>query len=172
MLVVPASAAVFSSPEAAHGLVVPGEGATVSRRSALASLLRGELGNALVNGGLPGGTARISLAHRTAQITFYVALPPPGKHHNVVRYPIAVVGPGYHGLLTSGATHLDGLISIADVAPSVVSLQTGKRPRIRSRASADPLAYLHQFDERLTRAHDSRTGATFVVVGQIGRAHV
>ncbi len=165
MLVVPASAAVFSSPEAAHGLVVPGEGATVSRRSALASLLHGELGNALVNGGLPGGKARISLAYRTAQTTFYVVLPPPGKHHNVVRYPIAVVGPGYHGLLTSSATHLDGLISIADVAPAVVALQTGKRPRIRSRASADPLAYLHQFDKRLTRAHDSRIGATFVVVG-------
>jgi len=165
VLVVPASAAVFSSPEAAHGLVVPGEGATVSRRSALASLLHGELGNALVNGGLPGGKARISLAYRTAQTTFYVVLPPPGKHHNVVRYPIAVVGPGYHGLLTSSATHLDGLISIADVAPAVVALQTGKRPRIRSRASADPLAYLHQFDKRLTRAHDSRIGATFVVVG-------
>jgi hypothetical protein len=165
VLVVPASAAVFSSPEAAHGLVVPGEGATVSRRSALASLLRGELGNALVGGGLPGGKPRISLARRTAQVTFYVALPPPGKHHNVVRYPIAVVGPGYHGLLTSSATHLDGLISIADVAPSVLALEAGKRPRIRSHVSADPLAYLHRLDERLTRAHDSRTGGTLVLVG-------
>jgi hypothetical protein len=165
VLLVPASAAVFSSPEAAHGLVVPGEGATVSRRSALASLLRGELGNALVNGGLPGGKRRISLGRRAARVTFYVALPPPGKHHNVVRYPIAVVGPGYHGLLTSSATHLDGLISIADVAPSVVALQTEERPRIRSRASADPLTYLRRFDERLTRAHDARTGATLVLVG-------
>ena len=165
VLVVPASAAIFTSPKAAHGLVVPGEGATVSRRSARASLLHGELGNALVNGGLPGGKPRISFAPHPAQVTFYVALPPPGKHHNVVRYPVAVIGPGYHGLLTSSATHLDGLISIADVAPSVLALEAGKPPRIRSRASADPVAYLQRFDERLTRAHDSRTGATLVLVG-------
>jgi hypothetical protein len=165
VLVVPATAAVFTSPQAAHGLLVVGEGAAVSRKSALASLLHGELGNALVHGGLPGGRTRISLSSRTGRITFYVALPPPtGKHHNVVRYPIAVVGPGYRGLLTSTVTHLDGLISIADVAPSVLSLDAGKRPRIRSRASADPATYLHRLDERLTRAHDSRTWATVVVV--------
>jgi hypothetical protein len=166
VLVVPSSAAVFTSAEGAHGLLVAGEGATVSYRSALASLLHGELGNALVNGGLPGGKPRISLARRAARITFYVSLPPPGgKRHNVVRYPIAVVGPRYHGLLTSSATHLDGLISIADVAPSVLALEAGKRPRIRSRGSADPVAYLQLLDERLTRAHDSRTGATLVLVG-------
>ena len=164
MLVAPSSAAVFTSAEAAHGLLVAGEGSTVSQRSARASLLRGELGNALVNGGLPGGKPRISLARRTGRITFYVSLPPPGKHHNVVRYPIAVVGPGYHGLLTSTATHLDGLISIADVAPSVLALEAGKRPRIRPRASADPLAYLGRLDRRLNRAHGSRTGATLVLV--------
>ena len=166
VLVVPASAVVFSSPEAAHGLLVVGEGATVSHRGALASLLRGELGNALVHDGVPGGKPVISLSIRPGRITFYVALPSPGeKHHNVVRYPIAVVGPGYHGVLTSSTTHLDGLISIADVAPSVLDLDAGKRPRIRSRASADPVAYLDRFDERLTRAHDSRTGATLVLVG-------
>jgi hypothetical protein len=166
VLVVPDTAAVFSSKEAAHGLLVVGEGSTVSYRSALASLLRGELGNALVHGGIPGGKPRISLSRSSGRTTFYIALPPGGrKLHNVVRYPIAVVGPGYHGLLISSATHLDGLISIADVAPSVLSLQAGKQPRIRSRASADPLGYLHRFDERLTRAHDSRTGATLVLVG-------
>jgi hypothetical protein len=165
VLVVPASSAVFSSPRAAHGLVVPGEGATVSRRSALASLLRGEMGNALVNDGIPGGSPKIAIAPRPGRITFYVALPRPGKHHNVVRYPIAVVGPGYRGLLTSSATHLDGLIAIADVAPSVRALQAGKRPRIRSRPDGDPLAHLRRLDRRLDRAHDSRTGATLVLVG-------
>jgi hypothetical protein len=166
VLVVPATAAVFASPAAAHGLLVVGEGATVSRKTALASLLHGELGNAVIHGGLPGGKPKISLSHGPGRITFYVALPPAGpKRHNVVRYPIAVVGPGYHGLLTSTATHLDGLISIADVAPSVLSLQAGKRPRIRSRPSADPVSHLRRFDERLTRAHDARTGATLVVVG-------
>ncbi|MGZ4256489.1 MAG: hypothetical protein ACXVRE_01850 [Gaiellaceae bacterium] len=165
VIVVPASSPVFSSPKAAHGLLVAGEGATVSRRSALASLLRGEMGNAVVDSGIPGGRQKISLSTRPAETTFYVALPPPGRHHNVVRYPIAVVGPGYHGLLTSSATHLDGLIAISDVAPSVLDLRSGDRPPIRSRSSSDPLGYLRSFDRRLTHAHDSRTGGTLVLVG-------
>src|SRR5262249_2747018 len=107
---------------------------------------------------------KISLARAPAQTTFYVALPPPGRHHNVVRYPIAVVGPGYHGLLTSSGTHLDGLVAIWDVAPSALALARGDKPRIRSRASDAPLAYLARFDRRLTRAHDSRLGATIVLI--------
>ena len=165
VLVVPASSPVFSSPEATHGLLVAGEGATVSRRGALASLLTGEVGNAVLHGGVPRGEPKISLARHPRRTTFYVALPPPGRHHNVVRYPIAVVGPGYHGLLTSSGTHLDGLVAIWDVAPSALALARGDRPRIRSRASTDPLGYLARFDERLTRAHDSRLGATLVLVG-------
>jgi hypothetical protein len=165
VIVAPASSPVFRSPEAAHGLLVPGEGATVTRRGALASLLHGEMGNSLVDEGLPGGKPRISLASRPARTTFYVALPPPGRHHNVMRYPIAVVGPGYHGLLTSSATHLKGLIAIADVAPSVIALERGHRPRIRSSATADPHAALERLDRRLNRSHDSRTGATLVLVG-------
>ena len=165
MIVVPASSSVFRSAEAAHGLLVPGEGAAVTRRGALASLLSGEMGNSLVNGGLPGGKRRISLASRPGRTTFYVALPPKGKHHNVVRYPMAVVGPGYRGVLTSSATHLKGLIAIADIAPSVEALRRGHRPRIRFHSSPAPLAYLDRLDRRLDRSHDSRTGAVLVLVG-------
>jgi hypothetical protein len=167
VIVRPASAPVFSDPNAAHGLLIAGEGATVGRRTALASLLSGEVANAVVNGGLPEGRPKISLSRVPGAITFYLALPQPGRHHNVVRYPIAVVGPGYHGLLTSTSTHLTGLIPISDVAPSVLALERGKRPRIRSRASSAPLAYLRDFDRRLTRAHDSRTGGLLVLVGLI-----
>ena len=110
MVVLPPSSAVFRSPEAAHGLLVVGEGATVSRQGALASLLRGEMGNAIVNGGLPGGEQLISLSRRPGRTTFFVALPSAGRHHNVDRYPIAVRGPGYSGLLTDTATRLPGLI--------------------------------------------------------------
>jgi hypothetical protein len=165
VIVVPASSPVFVSPRAAHGLLVVGEGATISRRGALASLLTGEVGNAVLHGGVPRGKPRIALDRHPARTTFYVALPPPGRHHNVVRYPIAVVGPGYQGLLTSSGTHLDGLITIWDVAPSALALARGERPRIRSRPAADPVAYLERFDRRLSRAHDSRKGAMLVVVG-------
>jgi hypothetical protein len=165
VIVVPRSAPVFSAPDAAHGLLIAGEGATVSRRGALVSLLRGEMGNSVVDSGIPGGSQKISVARRPGLVTFYVALPPPGRHHNVVRYPIAVRGPGYAGVLTSSSTHLTGLVSIADVAPSVLALRRGDRPVIHSHAVADPAAYLRDFDHRLTDAHDSRTGALLVLVG-------
>jgi hypothetical protein len=165
VIVAPASAPVFRSPRAAHGLLVVGEGATVSRRGALASLLRGEMGNAIVGGGVPGGKPLITLSRRPAQVTYYVALPPPGKHHNVRRYPIAVIGPGYRGVLTDTSTRLTGLVSIADVAPSARALQRGERPSIRSKPSRDPLSRLASFDRRLQRAHDSRVAATLVLVG-------
>ena len=165
VIVEPASAPVFRSPRAAHGLLVVGEGATVSRHGALASLLRGEMGNAIVGGGVPGGKPLITLSRLPAQVAFYVALPPPGKHHNVRRYPIAVTGPGYRGVLTDTSTRLTGLISIADVAPSVRALERGERPSIRARPSRDPLARLASFDRRLQRSHDSRVPATLVLVG-------
>jgi hypothetical protein len=165
VIVVPASAPAFHSPRAAHGLLVVGEGATVSRRGSLASLLRGEMGNAIVDGGIPGGKPLIALSSRPAEVTFYVALPPPGKHHNVRRYPIAVTGPGYSGVLTDTSTRLTGLISIADVAPSARALERGERPPIRSEPSRDPLARLARFDRRLRQAHDSRVAATLVLVG-------
>ncbi|MFL5948064.1 MAG: hypothetical protein ACJ743_06345 [Gaiellaceae bacterium] len=164
VVVVPASSAVFRSQEGAHGLLVAGEGATVSRRGALASLVRGEMGNAIVDAGVPGGERLISLSRRPARTTFFIALPAPGRHHNVERYPIAVRGPGYGGVLTDTSTRLPGLISIADVAPSARALARGDRPRIRSQNDGDPLGTLSSFDRRLARAHDSRLGATIVLV--------
>ncbi|HEY6606802.1 MAG TPA: hypothetical protein VIZ44_10650, partial [Gaiellaceae bacterium] len=165
VIVAPASSSVFRSPRAAHGLLVVGEGATVSRRGSLASLLRGEMGNAIVRGGLPGGKPLIVLSRRPARFTFYVVLPPAGRHHNVKRYPIAVTGPGYRGLLTDTSTRLAGLVSIADVAPSARSLARGERPRIRSESERDPLARLARLDRRLNRSHDARVAATLVLVG-------
>jgi hypothetical protein len=165
VIVKPASAAVFRSPDAAHGLLVVGSGPTVSRRGALASLVRGEMGLSIVHGGLPSGKPLITLAHRPARTTFYVALPPPGKHHNVRRYPIAVVGPGYRGILTDSSTRLTGLVSIADVARSAQALERGKTPAIRAKPSGDPLGQLARFDRRLAQAHDSRLGGMLVLVG-------
>jgi hypothetical protein len=165
VIVAAASSPVFRSPRAAHGLLVVGEGATVSRRGALASLVRGEMGNAIVRGGLPGGEPLIVLSQRPARFTFYVVLPPPGRHHNVKRYPIAVTGPGYRGLLTDTSTRLAGLVSIADVARSARSLARGERPRIRSESEGEPLPRLARLDRRLDRSHDARVGATLALVG-------
>ena len=90
---------------------------------------------------------------------------PQGSHHNVMRYPVAIVGPGYRGLLTSGSTRIDGLVSLADIAPTAKAIAAGKKPPIRSRADGDAAATLARLDMRLARAHDARTGATLVLVG-------
>ncbi len=78
----------------AVGLLVPGQGATVTRAEALRAL-RGQSG--------PAGT------------TVYVTLPPPGRTHNTRRYPITVVGRGFQGVITSSATRIAGLVAIGDL---------------------------------------------------------
>jgi hypothetical protein len=115
----------------AQGLLVPGHGVTVTRAGALASL-RGQTG--------PKGT------------TVYVTLPPPGRTHNVHRYPIAVTGAGFHGLLTSSATRVPGLVSIEDL------------DRLGWRADPNPERTLRSLDRRLTGAHDARNWATVALM--------
>ena len=146
----------------AVGLFVPGAGSTVSRERALASLVRGRVISSLVH---LDGDEILRLSEAPAATTIYVALPPPGSRHNVVRYPVAIVGSGYSGLLRSESTRIDGLVSLADIAPSALALARGEAPPITARSDADPAATLERLDERLTRAHDAREGATLVLVG-------
>ena len=78
LLAAPAAAAavhVVADPWAhggALGLLVPGHGVTVTRAAALAELAK---------------------QRPPAGVEVYIALPPPGRTHNIRRYPIAVVGP-------------------------------------------------------------------------------
>ena len=162
VIVVPRFDPASYAGRGAVGLLVPGAGSTVSRERALASLVRGRVVSSLV--GLDGD-ATLELADAPAETTIYVALPPPGSHHNVERYPVAVVGPSYRGLLTSGSTRIDGLVSLADIAPTAAALTKGETPPIRARAEGAAAATLARLDVRLARAHDARTGATLVLVG-------
>ena len=150
----------------AVGLMVPGAGPTVSRRTALASLVRGKVESSVL-GGTPGGPPLIRLGRRPAEVTIYVALPPPGRHPNTTRYPVAIVGGGYHGLLTSTSTRLPGLVSIADIAPTARDFARGERPPIRARSDPDAPAELERIDERMARSQDVRLGATFVLVAAV-----
>ena len=134
VVVVPSFAPEAYADRGAVGLLVPGAGATVSRERALASLVRGRVVSSLVD---LGGTTRLQLANAPARTTIYVALPPPGTHHNVVRYPVAIVGPGFRGLLTSPSTRIDGLVSLADIAPTAEAIAAGEVPPIRVRADDD-----------------------------------
>lgn len=150
----------------AVGTMVPASGSSVSRATALASLLRGKLENSLL-GGEPSGKPLIALGGPPAQVTVYVSLPRPGKHHNLTRYPIAVVGGGYRGILTSTATKIPGIVSIADVAPSVVALRRGETPILGSRAAADAPREVAETNARLDAAHHSRKKSNRVLIALV-----
>ncbi len=147
----------------ALGLFVPGAGDSVSRESALAALLRGKTKKSVL-GGVPGGKPLIALSTRPARTTIYVSLPQSGKRPNTRRYPIAIVGPGYHGILVSRSTRIRGLVSIADIAPTARALERGDRPVIRARADDNPTAHLAELDRRLSRSHDVRLWETLILV--------
>jgi hypothetical protein len=156
VLVVPVQAVWAQADRGAVGLFVPGAGATVTREQALRSLTTGRSVSGLA--GEDDRAPLIRIAERAGPTTIYVALPPPGRHHNVTRYPVAIVGRGFRGILDSPSTRLPGLISVADVAPTAVALEQGEKPVLRVRPGS--AASLHALDLRLTRAHDSRSAAT------------
>ncbi len=138
----------------AIGLYVPGAGATISRAGTIESLRRGKVENALL-GGKPGGKVLAELRPGPAAApAVYVELPPPGKHPNTKRYLVSVDAPGYVGILTSGSTNIDGLVSLPDITQTAVALADGKSPDIRHVPGTR--ADLRRLDERMTRVHHAR----------------
>ena len=135
----------------AVGLAVPGAGPTVTRESALNTLLTGEVQSSLL-GGTPASDPLIEIGEGPPPDTL-VVLPPPGRSEND-RYPIAVT-PGPRGLLTSDSTRIDGLVSLADVA----------RGRLEVVASDDPVAALERLQERIERNDRIRLPLSVLVGG-------
>jgi len=106
----------------AVGLLRPGYGPTTNRRRALAELVRGTEVNARL-GGVPAGKPLINTnkaaTYPNCRYCIVVQLPPRGRPvANNRLYRIAVLGGGFHGLLTSPTTHIPGLVSITDIAPT------------------------------------------------------
>ena len=135
----------------AVGLAVPGAGPTVTRESALNTLLTGEVQSSLL-GGTPASDPLIEIGEGPPPDTL-VVLPPPGRSEND-RYPIAVT-PGPRGLLTSDSTRIEGLVSLADVA----------RGRLEVVASDDPVAALERLQERIERNDRIRLPLSVLVGG-------
>ena len=163
VVVVPSLDLTEMTEDGAVGLLVPGAGSTVTREGALSSLVRGKVVSSLL-GGKASGAPLIRIGLRAARVTIYVSLPPPGRSHNTRRYPIAIVGGGYRGLLVSRTTRIAGLVSIADIAPTAVQLGQGQSPMIRWRADDAATRTLADLDRRLRRSHDTRTAATIILV--------
>jgi cytochrome c551/c552 len=143
----------------AIGLYVPGAGGSITRAGTIASLERGKVENALL-GGKPGGKVladvRFGAPEQPRLPAAYVTLPPPGEHHNTRRYLVVIAAPGYSGILTSSSTRIRGLVSVADIAPTLVALQEGRSPPIRSKPDADPRDDLDTLDRRLSHVHRDR----------------
>ena len=165
--VLPPQSAVLPRPFA-EGLYVAGAGGTVSRAGAIASLRRGKVENALL-GGKPGGKILVDLSfklprHLGSAPAVFVELPPPGTHPNTRRYSVVIAGVGYRGILTSNATRLRGLVPIDAIAPTLVALQQGRSPPIRSSPDADTVGDLQSLDARLMRVHRDRGWTLTIVV--------
>jgi mono/diheme cytochrome c family protein len=135
----------------AVGLAVPGAGPTVTRDSALNTLLTGRVVSSLL-GGAPAGTPLIRLDVGPPPDTL-VVLPPKGESENT-RYPIAVT-PGPRGVLTSSSTRIDGLVSLSDVAHG----------RLEVVAVKDPVATLERLEHRIERNDRIRLPLTLLLGG-------
>jgi mono/diheme cytochrome c family protein len=134
---------------AAIGLAVPGAGPTVTRESALHTLLTGNVKSSLL-GGTTAGAPLIELGKGPPPDTL-VVLPPEGRTEND-RYPIAVT-PGPRGVLTSDSTRIAGLVSLADVA----------RGRLEVVAVDDPVGTLQRLERRIERNDRIRLPLTVLV---------
>ena len=144
----------------------------MSRRGALASLLRGALGNAVVDSGASRAGGRRSRSQ-----------PAGGADDVLPRAAAAGQAPQRRPLSDrSDRPRLPGLLTSSGNAPHGPDRDLRCRPlraRPPPRRPADhPLAPLlgsarlpaGSFNHRLTHAHDSRTGGVLVLVGPDGRA--
>jgi hypothetical protein len=67
----------------------------------------------------------------------------------------------------SSSTHVPGLASIADVAPTVRSLERGEKPILTSRSARNAPAELERMNARLNAAHFARKRSTRVLIGLV-----
>jgi hypothetical protein len=157
------------SHRGAVGLMRPGFGPTTNRRRALAELVRGAEVNARL-GGVPPGKPLIATDKGTgAQIPtcrMCIVLQLPGRGAptaNDKLYRVAVIGQGYHGLLTSPTTHIPGVISIVDIAPTV--LPGHQATALSWTASSHPLGTLASLDRQIGSNNRLKFPVLFIVAG-------
>ena len=153
------------SSRGAVGLLVPGAGPETSGDLARAAVERAEARNSL-RGGLPEGPRLIRVRTSStvpAGPAIVLGLPEGGRQPNDRRYPIAVLAPGYEGLLTSPSTRIAGLVSAVDVAPTAL----GREVRLSSTPSGDPVSELRDLDARIRDNGDARQPASFLAAALV-----
>ena len=148
----------------AVGLVVPNAGPRTSASDAFAGMVRGILYNTRLK--WPRTDAVLIHVKKTDAIplsgpVIVIGMPPSTRVANDQRYPIAVIGKGYHGVLHSSLTRVPGLVSIADVART--ALQTPHK--LTSRPSADAAEALEQLESHVVGSRASTMGTSALVLG-------
>jgi hypothetical protein len=153
------------SQQGAVGLLVPDAGPETSAARALAALERGEVRNSLLDEE-PSGPPLVHAVPRAppAPPRIVLGLPTGGTQPNDRRYPIAVLGAGYRGLLTSDSTRIPGLVSIVDVAPTAL----GRDGKLGTTSEDDPAAALRELEERIREHRDAKTPVLLVSLALIG----
>jgi hypothetical protein len=150
------------SRRGAIGLLVPAAGPRTSEEAAAAALERGRVRNSL-RGGLPEGAPLVRFERRqrppVAGPAIVLGLPQGGDQPNDRRYPIAVLGADYGGLLESSSTRIPGIVSIIDVAPTAL----GTQDRLESRPADDAVPRLRELDDRIDENNSTRALASLVV---------
>jgi hypothetical protein len=146
----------------AVGLLVPNAGPRTSAADALAGMVRGILYNARLP--RPTDSILIRVVHSSSiparGPAILVGMPPQHLVANTRRYPIAVLGRGYHGLLVSKLTRVTGLVSMADVARTAL----GTENRLRAQTSADAAAALSRLEARVESSRGSTMAASVLVL--------
>ena len=154
----------------AVGLLRPSYGPTTNRRRALAELVRGAEVNARL-GGVPAGKPLINTnkasVYPECRLCIVVQLPPRGRPTSNDRlYRIAVIGNGFRGLLTSPTTHIPGLVSVVDIAPTdLPGHQTTTLSWTPTRNADASLAELSRLDRAIGANNRLKFPALFILAG-------
>ncbi len=149
--------------EGAVGLMVPNAGPRTSQAAAFEGMVRGILYNTRLP--RPHDTVLIHVRQSTEipahGPVIVVGLPPATSAPNDRRYPIAVIGRGYHGLLTSSLTRVPGLVSIADVART--ALQTPHA--LSTQRDGGPVATSYRLEDQIDVARSTTMPGSVLVLG-------
>jgi hypothetical protein len=144
----------------AIGLLVPGAGPETSAAAARAALVRGEARNSLR--GLPTGPVLIRVQTEptvpASGPAIVLGLPQGGTQPNDRRYPVAVLGGGFEGILTSESTRIPGLVSIADIAPTAL----GDDPPLHWQREEAAAQTLLDLDRHIDENNSGRLPVTIV----------
>ena len=157
------------SRRGAVGLLRPSYGPTTNRRRALAELVRGTEVNARL-GGVPQGRPLINVngvaEFNHCKLCIVVQLPPRGGPiPNDRLYRIAVIGGGFHGLLASPTTHIPGLVSIVDIAPTDLGGHPATSLSWKPSRPTAALGQLSRLDHAIGANNRLKFAALFILAG-------